>query len=182
MFNILKILNIRCFNCYLRQVMQKSFISFLSKIFPDLCRKDVNSLWKKKDNKIFCCWTINSNMHTHIISYLVAILLETAFHQECRGALRVNLLTLYTVSYIPPLSQSDCRKFICSIISAYIQCKESKWHATFLFKFTFYQDNWVYQQNPNKTHTHTNTLTHARIYTKHVPSPTKKCNFRMTTN
>ena len=43
--------------------------------------------------------------------------LETAFHWECRGALRGKLLTVYTVSYMPPLSQSDCRKFICSIIN-----------------------------------------------------------------
>ena len=33
------------------------------------------------------------------------------------GALRENMLTLDMVSCIPPPSQSDCRKFICSIIS-----------------------------------------------------------------
>ena len=42
--------------------------------------------------------------------------LETAFHLDCQGALRGNLLTVYTVSYIPPLSKSDCRKFTYSII------------------------------------------------------------------
>ena len=52
--------------------------------------------------------------------------LETAFHWECRGALRVNLLTVYTVSYIPPLSQSNCRTFICSIISTYIHVLSAK--------------------------------------------------------
>ena len=38
------------------------------------------------------------------------------FYWECRGALMGNLLTIYTLPYIPPLSQSDCRKLICSII------------------------------------------------------------------
>ena len=44
--------------------------------------------------------------------------LEMAFHWECRDALSSYFLTVYTVSYIPPLSQSDCMKF--NIIFFYI--------------------------------------------------------------
>ena len=70
----------------------------------------------------------NQNMNRQMSAILFT--LETAFHWECRGALRGNLLTVYTVSltvytvsYIPPLSQSDCRKFICSIIMYYMYMK-----------------------------------------------------------
>ena len=46
------------------------------------------------------------------VRHLVYVL----FKWDARGALWGNFLTLYTVSYIPPLSQSaDCRKFNCSI-------------------------------------------------------------------
>ena len=48
--------------------------------------------------------------------WMSAILFTMAFSWEWQGALRGYLLTVYTVSYILPLSQLNCRKVICSII------------------------------------------------------------------
>ena len=68
--------------------------------------------------------------------------LEMAFHWECRGALRDNLLTVYTrfahgiygVKYTVS-KPSDCRKFICSIINIYIYALRRYRYIYYIIKF-----------------------------------------------
>ena len=42
--------------------------------------------------------------------------LETTIHWECRGLLRGNLLRVYTVSYIPSLSQSQIAGILFTVL------------------------------------------------------------------
>ena len=58
--------------------------------------------------KIYKKYLLFANEKNNRWTSAVLFKLETAFHWECRGALKGNMLTVYTFSYIPSLSRSDC--------------------------------------------------------------------------